>query len=47
MIERKRTWGREKEINRYGVRRIDSFWTEGDNRRELMVGNRKGEGRRL
>lgn len=46
MIERKRNWEREKEGKRsqYGVRRINTFWTEEDNGRKLMVGKgRAGE----
>lgn len=41
MIERKRNW--EREINRYGVRRIDYPWTEGDNGREPVGSLGKGD----
>lgn len=36
---------REREINRYVVRRINNLWTVGNNGRELMVGNWRGEGK--
>ena len=49
MIERKGNWEREREGKRsqYGVRRINSFWTEEDNGRKLMLGKGRGEGRRV
>ena len=43
--DRKREKQGEREINRYGVRRIDSLWTEGDSGRELMVGTTREEDR--
>lgn len=46
MRERERNW--ERGINRYGVRRINSLWTEADNggeqRGEGVVGGSQGEG---
>lgn len=45
VIEPERNWERQREINRYVVRRINSLWTVGNNGRELMVGNWRREGK--
>ena len=41
MTEREGSW--EREIDRYGVRRINGFWTEDDSGRELR-GDPEGGG---
>lgn len=40
MTEREGSW--EREIDRYGMRRINGFWTEGDSGRELRGDPERG-----